>query len=123
MIYIRYGKAREPRNEVIYSGTRDRASPVTLTFRRLVLSKKAFGKSFALQAPPYNPLTSRLYFGVPGRLPRIVPESGATFNGHYLPAGVSPSPTSELRDQQRNSPSFQFPPRSTTKTRPTSSMP
>lgn len=29
-----------------------------------------------------------LSFGVPGRLPRIVPEPGETFNGYYLPAGV-----------------------------------
>jgi len=29
VIYIRDGEAREPRNEVIYSETRDRASPVT----------------------------------------------------------------------------------------------
>lgn len=30
-----------------------------------------------------------LSFGVPGRLPRVVPEPGATFHGHFLPAGVS----------------------------------
>lgn len=30
----------------------------------------------------------RLSFGVPGRMPRVVPEPGATFNGHFLPAGV-----------------------------------
>jgi len=30
----------------------------------------------------------RLSFGVVGRLPRIVPEPGATFNSHFLPAGT-----------------------------------
>ena len=29
----------------------------------------------------------RLSFGVVGRLPRVVPPGGATFNGHFLPAG------------------------------------
>lgn len=33
--------------------------------------------------------SSRLSFGVPGRLPRVVPDSGATFNSYALPAGVS----------------------------------
>lgn len=32
---------------------------------------------------------SRLSFGVPGRLPRVVPDSGASFNSYALPAGVS----------------------------------
>jgi len=35
----------------------------------------------------------RLSFGVPGRLPRVVPEPGATFNGYFLPAGVNQSTT------------------------------
>lgn len=26
-------------------------------------------------------------FGVPGRLPRVVSEPGATFNGYFIPAG------------------------------------
>ncbi|PWY94921.1 cytochrome P450 [Aspergillus sclerotioniger CBS 115572] len=30
----------------------------------------------------------RLSCGVPGRLPRVVPESGAEFNGYYVPAGT-----------------------------------
>jgi cytochrome P450 len=30
----------------------------------------------------------RLSFGVVGRLPRLVPEPGATFNSHFLPAGT-----------------------------------
>ncbi|OJJ39848.1 hypothetical protein ASPWEDRAFT_49717 [Aspergillus wentii DTO 134E9] len=30
----------------------------------------------------------RLSCGVPGRLPRVVPESGAEFNGHFLPHGT-----------------------------------
>ena len=30
----------------------------------------------------------RLSFGVIGRLPRVVPEPGATFHGHFLPAGT-----------------------------------
>lgn len=30
----------------------------------------------------------RLSFGVIGRLPRVVPENGAEFNGHFIPAGV-----------------------------------
>jgi hypothetical protein len=30
----------------------------------------------------------RLSFGVPGRLPRVVPEPGETFNGYFLPGGV-----------------------------------
>jgi len=29
----------------------------------------------------------RLSFGVPGRLPRTVPEEGATFHGYFIPAG------------------------------------
>ncbi|KUJ12574.1 cytochrome P450 [Mollisia scopiformis] len=29
----------------------------------------------------------RLSFGSPGKLSRVVPEGGATFNGHFLPAG------------------------------------
>lgn len=29
----------------------------------------------------------RLSFPTPGRLPRVVPEPGATFNGHFVPAG------------------------------------
>ena len=32
----------------------------------------------------------RLSFGVPGRLPRDVPDGGQTFNGIFIPAGVSP---------------------------------
>jgi cytochrome P450 len=31
----------------------------------------------------------RLSYGVIGCLPRVVPEPGAEFNGHFLPAGVS----------------------------------
>lgn len=30
----------------------------------------------------------RLSFGVPGRLPRVVPEPGATFNGYFVPPGT-----------------------------------
>jgi len=30
-----------------------------------------------------------LSFGVPGRLPRNVPAGGATFNGVFIPEGVS----------------------------------
>ena len=30
----------------------------------------------------------RLAFGVAGRLPRLVPEPGATFNGYFVPAGM-----------------------------------
>ncbi|KAF2141086.1 uncharacterized protein K452DRAFT_299132 [Aplosporella prunicola CBS 121167] len=30
----------------------------------------------------------RLSFGVPGRLPRVTPEGGATFNGYYVPEGT-----------------------------------
>lgn len=30
----------------------------------------------------------RMSFGVPGRLPREVPNPGATFNGYFIPAGV-----------------------------------
>ena len=30
----------------------------------------------------------RLSFGVIGRLPRVVPEAGATFNGYYVPGGT-----------------------------------
>jgi hypothetical protein len=33
--------------------------------------------------------SSSLSFGVPGRLPRDVPDGGATFNGVFIPAGVS----------------------------------
>jgi len=33
----------------------------------------------------------RLSYGLPGRLPRIVPPSGATFNGYFLPPGTSVS--------------------------------
>ncbi|GME38124.1 Benzoate 4-monooxygenase cytochrome p450 protein [Neofusicoccum parvum] len=30
----------------------------------------------------------RLSFGVPGRLPRVTPEGGATFNGYFVPEGT-----------------------------------
>lgn len=30
----------------------------------------------------------RLSYGVIGRLPRVVPDPGAEFNGYFLPAGV-----------------------------------
>lgn len=30
----------------------------------------------------------RLSYGVPGRLPRVVPETGAAFNGYLLPCGT-----------------------------------
>lgn len=42
----------------------------------------------------------RLSFGVPGRLPRVVPQPGATFNGHFLPAGTIVSMSSWI--MQRN---------------------
>ncbi|KAI9830709.1 MAG: hypothetical protein M1826_004538 [Phylliscum demangeonii] len=38
----------------------------------------------------------RLSFGVTSRLPRITPEPGATFNGHYLPAGTTVAMSSWL---------------------------
>ena len=30
----------------------------------------------------------RLGYGVPGRIPRVVPREGATFLGHKIPGGV-----------------------------------
>lgn len=33
----------------------------------------------------------RLSFGSPGKLTRVVPEGGATFDGHFIPAGVNTS--------------------------------
>jgi cytochrome P450 len=44
----------------------------------------------------------RLSFGVPGRLPRVVPEGGATFNGHYVAEGVSNFHLSHLPNQSTN---------------------
>ena len=42
----------------------------------------------------------RLSYGTPGRLPRIVPSSGATLCGHQIPAGVRSSPTPFSIDTQ-----------------------
>ena len=42
----------------------------------------------------------RLSFGVVGRLPRVVPDSGATFNGHFVRAGTIVGMSSWL--MQRN---------------------
>jgi len=44
----------------------------------------------------------RLSFGVIGRMPRIVPEGGATYNGYTVPAGTAVSMSSWMLHQDEN---------------------
>ena len=44
----------------------------------------------------------RLSFGVISRLPRIVPEGGATFNGYHFPAGTTVSMSSWVLHQNED---------------------
>lgn len=38
-----------------------------------------------------------LSFGVPSRLPRVVPKPGAEFNGYYIPEGVCATASQECK--------------------------
>jgi hypothetical protein len=59
---------------------------------RPLSSRKAFGMLTSFHPFPLSisPNISRLSYGVIGRLPRVVPEPGAFFNGFAIPAGVRP---------------------------------
>jgi len=54
---------------------------------RLLLSRSLSGKLLFTTCPA-SADTSRLSYGVIGRLPRVTPSGGAEFNGISIPAGV-----------------------------------
>lgn len=60
----------------------------------------------ALERLPYLTIVIkeglRLAFSVPGRLPRIVPKDGVTFNGHTLPQGTVVSMSSWILQQDEH---------------------
>ncbi|CBX95728.1 hypothetical protein IAQ61_004561 [Plenodomus lingam] len=60
----------------------------------------------ALERLPYLTMVIkeglRLSFGVPGRLPRVVPPGGATFNGYTLPEGTVVSMSSWILHQDQD---------------------